>query len=145
MLPIISGLDGSRTRVQKPIPGPSTSVVCSFTFPPHISYKQDICFSSFMIRPLPQSFGNVVSYRVEAWVLKCRCSKSDCSNQAAYAKLSSAFNFKFGHLTHYRGTRFFRCMTPVETMTSPYKYAFTAYFIIQVLTQKSINFQYKLR
>ena len=77
---IYSGLDGSRTRVQKPIPGPSTSVVCNLTFPPHGSYKQDTCFSSFMIRPLPQSFGNVVSYRVEVWVLKCRCSKSDCSN-----------------------------------------------------------------
>jgi len=31
-----------------------------------------------MIRPLAQSFANVVSYIVEAWILMCRCTRSDC-------------------------------------------------------------------
>ena len=31
-----------------------------------------------MIRPTAQSFADVVSYIVEAWVPKCRCSGSDC-------------------------------------------------------------------
>ena len=61
-----SGPDGNRTRVQKPIPCPSTSVAYTLTFPPQISYKQDICFSSFMIRPPTQSLIGVVSYIVEA-------------------------------------------------------------------------------
>ena len=74
-----SGLDGSRTRVQRPIPGPSTSVVYVLTFPPCISHKQDLHFSSFIIRPLPQSFGNVVSYKVETGFLICRCTKSGYS------------------------------------------------------------------
>nr|DAQ68265.1 MAG TPA: hypothetical protein [Bacteriophage sp.] len=33
-----------------------------------------------MIRPASQSFDTVVSYMFEAWVLKCRCFKSDCCN-----------------------------------------------------------------
>ena len=75
-----SGPDGSRTRVRRKIPCPSTSVVYYFTFPPHSENKHPKCFSSFMIRPMPQSFGNVVSHIVEARVLKCECSKSDCCN-----------------------------------------------------------------
>ena len=92
----ISGLDGSRTRVQKPIPCPSTSVVCYLTFPPPHENKHPCGFSSFMIRPQVQSLACVVSHIVEAWVLKCECSRSDCCHQAAYAKLSSAFNFNCG-------------------------------------------------
>nr|DAG33695.1 MAG TPA: hypothetical protein [Caudoviricetes sp.] len=33
-----------------------------------------------MIRPHAQSFACVVSHIVEAWVLKCECSRSDCCN-----------------------------------------------------------------
>ena len=73
-----SGLDGSRTRVQKPIPCPSTSVGCHLTFPLPSGDRHPGGFSSFMIRPLAQSLANVVSHMVEAWVLKCECSRSDC-------------------------------------------------------------------
>ena len=73
-----SGLDGSRTRVQKPIPCPSTSVVHNLTFPLQFRYEHRNCFSSFIIRPRVQSFARVVSHIVEAWVLKCECSRSDC-------------------------------------------------------------------
>ena len=72
------GLDGSRTRVQKPIPCPSTSVVYSLTFPPPHENKHPCGFSSFMIRPQVQSLACVVSHRVEAWILKCECPRSDC-------------------------------------------------------------------
>ena len=73
-----SGLDGSRTRVRNTIPYPSTSVVYYLTFPLPHDNKQPCGFSSFMIRPMAQSFANVVSHIVEAWVLKCECSRSDC-------------------------------------------------------------------
>ena len=73
-----SGLDGSRTRVRNTIPCPSTSVVYYLTFPLPHDNKQPCGFSSFMIRPTAQSFADVVSYIVEAWVPKCRCSGSDC-------------------------------------------------------------------
>nr|DAT97037.1 MAG TPA: hypothetical protein [Caudoviricetes sp.]DAU66879.1 MAG TPA: hypothetical protein [Caudoviricetes sp.] len=33
-----------------------------------------------MIRPHAQSLTCVVSHIVEAWVLKCECSRSDCCN-----------------------------------------------------------------
>ena len=72
------GLDGSRTRVRNTIPCPSTSVVYYLTFPLPHDNKQPCGFSSFMIRPMAQSFANVVSHIVEAWVLKCECSRSDC-------------------------------------------------------------------
>ena len=76
--PPFSGLDGSRTRVRNTIPCPSTSVVYYLTFPLPHDNKQPCSFSSFMIRPMAQSFANVVSHIVEAWVLKCECSRSDC-------------------------------------------------------------------
>ena len=76
--PPFSGLDGSRTRVRNTIPCPSTSVVYYLTFPLPHDNKQPCGFSSFMIRPMAQSFANVVSHIVEAWVLKCECSRSDC-------------------------------------------------------------------
>ena len=76
--PPFSGLDGSRTRVRNTIPCPSTSVVYYLTFPLPHDNKQPCGFSSFMIRPVAQSFANVVSHIVEAWVLKCECSRSDC-------------------------------------------------------------------
>ena len=75
--PAFTGLDGSRTRVQKPIPCPSTSVVYSYTFPPPRRNKQPRDFSSFIIRPYAQSFAYVVSHIVEAWVLMCECTRSD--------------------------------------------------------------------
>ena len=74
---LFGGLDGSRTRVQKPIPCPSTSVVCSLTFPLPPGNKHPCGFSSFMIRPWTQSLVHVVSHIVEAWVLMCECTRSD--------------------------------------------------------------------
>ena len=73
-----SGVDGSRTRVRNTIPCPSTSVVYYLTFPLPHDNKQPCSFSSFMIRPMAQSFANVVSHIVEVWILKCECSRSDC-------------------------------------------------------------------
>lgn len=61
-----SGPDGSRTRVQKPIPCPSTSVAYGFSFPPPDSHKHDSGFSSFMIRLYAQSLTYIVSCIVEA-------------------------------------------------------------------------------
>ena len=75
---LFSGLDGSRTRVRRKIPCPSTSVVYSLTFPLRLGNKHPRRFSSFMIRPLPQSFDSVVSHIVEAGILKCECSRADC-------------------------------------------------------------------
>jgi hypothetical protein len=75
------GVDGSRTRVQKLIHCSSTIIVVYLgcpTFPPECSKQQPHPFSSFILRPMTQSFVKVVSYKVEAWVLKCRCSRSDC-------------------------------------------------------------------
>ena len=46
-----SGVDGSRTRVQKPIPCPSTIIVCFLTFPSSNGNKHPFDFGSFMIRP----------------------------------------------------------------------------------------------
>ena len=76
--PPFSGLDGSRTRVQKPIPCPSTSVVYSLTFPPRPGNKHPEHFSSFMLRPYAQSFAYVVSHMFEAGILRCECPRADC-------------------------------------------------------------------
>ena len=75
-----SGPEGNRTPVQKPIPCPSTSVAYTLTFPLRTSHRQDARFSSFIIRPPVQSLAGVVSYMVEAWILMCRCTRSDCCN-----------------------------------------------------------------
>ena len=76
-----SGVDGSRTRVQKPIPCPSTIIVIQFCdcspFPLPDGGRRPSGFSSFMVRPWGQSLAHVVSYIVDAWVLMCRCTKSD--------------------------------------------------------------------
>lgn len=73
-----NGVDGSRTRVQKPIPCPSTSVVYSLTFPPRPGNKHPEHFSSFMLRPYAQSFAYVVSHMFEAGILRCECPRADC-------------------------------------------------------------------
>ena len=73
-----SGVDGSRTRVQKPIPCPSTSVVYFLTFPPRPGNKHPEHFSSFMLRPYAQSFAYVVSHMFEAGILRCECPRADC-------------------------------------------------------------------
>ena len=75
-----SGPEGSRTPVRKPIPCSSTIIVDCLTFPPVHGNQHPCTFSSFIIRPASQSFDTVVSYMFEAWVLKCRCFKSDCCN-----------------------------------------------------------------
>ena len=72
-LPFPYGPEGSRTPVRKPIPCSSTIIVDYLTFPPVHGNQHPCTFSSFMIRPAPQSFDTVVSYMFEAWVLKCRC------------------------------------------------------------------------
>jgi len=71
------GSDGSRTRVQKPIPCPSTIIVSQCSFPPPDGDWHSSGFGSFIIRPQAQSFACVVSCIVDAWVLRCRCPKSD--------------------------------------------------------------------
>ena len=77
LLTTIYGPGGNRTRVQTGIPCTSTIIVHFFTFPPPDENEHPSGFSSFMIRPCTQSLMHVVSYIVDAWVLKCRCLKSD--------------------------------------------------------------------
>ena len=75
-----NGPDGSRTRVQKPIPCPSTIIVCYLgllPFPPMPGNKQPDIFSSFIIRPCAQSLTHVVSHLVDARILKSECSRAD--------------------------------------------------------------------
>ena len=71
------GPDGNRTRVQKPIPCSSTIIVRSLTFPPPDENEHPAGFSSFILRPHTQSFACVVSYKIDAWVLMCRSTRSD--------------------------------------------------------------------
>jgi len=61
---IYSGLEGSRTPVQKPIPDSSTSVVCYLDFPQQPENKHSDYLSSFMIRTYTQSLVYAVSYIV---------------------------------------------------------------------------------
>ena len=124
--PPFSGLDGSRTRVRNTIPCPSTSVVYYLTFPLPHDNKQPCGFSSFMIRPMAQSFANVVSHIVEAWVLKCECSRSDCCHhgqQVAAVRLQPLNYLQrlilILEFDASRATRFSSFMIPVETITSP--------------------------
>ena len=77
LLSTSNGPDGSRTRVQRPIPCTSTSVVGFFRFPPPPGNRHPDGFGSFMIRPDAQSFASVVSYMDEARVRSCRCVRSD--------------------------------------------------------------------
>ena len=72
-----SGLDGSRTRVQKPFHDSSTSVVCYLKFPWQIENKHPRCLSSFIIRPYTQSLMYVVSHISRSLILKCECFRSD--------------------------------------------------------------------
>ena len=72
-----SGAEGNRTPVRKSIPCSSTIIVPYLTFPLPSGKKHSDGFSSFIIRPHVQSFTCVVSYIVDARVLKCRCLKSD--------------------------------------------------------------------
>ena len=89
------GPDGIWTRVRKPLPCPSTIIAGHLTFPLPAGDRHPAGFSSFMIRPYAQSLAYVVSHIVDAWVLGCECLRSDSSHQAASAKLSSAFIFRF--------------------------------------------------
>ena len=72
-----NGIDGNRTRVQRPLHRTSTSVVFAFTFPPRHPQRHGCRFSSFIIRLYTQSLVYIVSYIVDAWVLMCRCTRSD--------------------------------------------------------------------
>ena len=60
------GVDGSRTRVQKPIPRPSTIVVHLLGFPTPDSGGQLSGFGSFIIRTYAQSFVYAVSCLLDA-------------------------------------------------------------------------------
>ena len=81
-----NGVDGSRTRVQKPIPCTSTIIVryldrtCSGLFPPAPGNEHPDAFSSFMIRPCAQSLTHVVSHIVDARILRCECPRADSSH-----------------------------------------------------------------
>ena len=134
----LSGPDGSRTRVQKPIPCPSTSLVIHLTFPLRPGESHPKRFSSFMIRPPAQSFADVVSHRVDARVPKCGCFGSDKPPEA-----TSSAAIRQQMLTDYylqrlilivefnasRATRFSSFSFPVETFTSPYLIVMAAYDI----------------
>ena len=115
-----NGSDGSRTRVQKPIPCPSTSLVCYLTFPLPHENRHPYGFSSFMLRPQVQSLACVVSHIVEAWILRCECLRSDCCNFRqllilyCYQRLILILEFNASP-----ATRFSSFMIPVETITSP--------------------------
>ena len=58
---LISGPEGNRTPVRKPIPCSSTIIVCYLEFPPAPGNRHPDSFGSFMIRPRAQSFARVVS------------------------------------------------------------------------------------
>ena len=78
-----SGVDGSRTRVQKPIPCTSTIIVrypgraCPDLFPHRVGNEQPSLLSSFMIRPRAQSLTRVVSHIVDARIPRCECPGAD--------------------------------------------------------------------
>ena len=75
-----SGLEGSRTPVQKPIQCPST-IIDGFSgllpFPPPTENSQSIGLSSFMIRPRGQSLPRVVSRFDNAGAAGCGCPPDD--------------------------------------------------------------------
>ena len=73
----LSGDDGSRTRVQKPIPRSSTIIVGCLTFPLPRGSGRPHGFGSFILRPYVQSLAQVVSHKVDARIPKCECSGAD--------------------------------------------------------------------
>ena len=87
------GVDGSRTRVQKSIPRPSTIIVHPLGFPLPDSGGQLSGFGSFMIRTQAQSFACAVSYLFDASLPADRYSGLTAAKPqaAASAKLSFAF------------------------------------------------------
>ena len=67
------GLDGSRTRVQKPIPCTSTIIVRyrgQDPFPPVSGNEHPGVLGSFIIRPCAQSLTHVVSHKSRCPVAK---------------------------------------------------------------------------
>ena len=84
-----SGVEGSRTPVQKPIPCPSTIIVrysgrtFSRLFPPGSDNEQSVPFGSFMVRPRGQSLARVVSHIVDARIPACECPGADKPPKAA--------------------------------------------------------------
>ena len=126
---LFSGPDGNRTRVQKPIPCSSTIIVRYFSFPPPDENEHSPGFGSFILRPHAQSFAYVVSYKLDAWVLMCRSTRSDgrlikqrMLNFLQRLYLSLPFNAL-------HADSFTSCKTPVETSTSPCTVAFTVIII----------------
>ena len=120
----IVDLDGSRTRVRKPIPCPSTIIVSYLTFPPACPGELTLPehFSSFMIRPYAQSLAYVVSCIVDAWVTRVRGALSQTAAiRQRIAKLSSAFNFRFCDLTHRLADSFSSFISPRRNLYWPLK------------------------
>ena len=72
-----SGPGGNRTRVQKSVPCTSTIIVRSFRFPLPHGNEHPCGVSSFMIRPVAQSFASVVSHMFDAGFPTCECIGSD--------------------------------------------------------------------
>lgn len=60
------GIDGNRTRVQRPLHRTSTSVVSVLTFPLRYPHRHGYRFSSFIIRLHTQSLICIVSCIVDA-------------------------------------------------------------------------------
>ncbi len=86
---LFDGVDGSRTRVQKPIPCPSTIIVRYLgrafpgLFPPEAGNEQPAPFGSFILRPCAQSLTHVVSHMVDARIPRCECPGADKLPKAA--------------------------------------------------------------
>ncbi len=82
-----NGVDGSRTRVQKPIPCTSTIIVCClavklservYRISHHrLANRLTHRIGSFMIRPRGQSLPRVVSHIVDARAPECGCPGPD--------------------------------------------------------------------
>ena len=74
LLMFFSGVDGSRTRVQKPIRRPSTIIVHLLGFPLPDSDRRLSGFGSFMIRTYAQSIAYAVSHLFDAGLSEDRYS-----------------------------------------------------------------------
>ena len=79
-----SGVDGSRTRVQRLIPCPSTIIDGLLEFPPMNGSHHPSTIGSFILRPGTQSFVTVVSCKDDALTPACRCAGKDKLHLGSY-------------------------------------------------------------
>lgn len=79
-----NGVDGSRTRVQRLIPCPSTIIDGFLVFPRKDGSHHPSIFGSFILRPGTQSFVTVVSCKDDALTPACRCTGKDKLHLGSY-------------------------------------------------------------